>query len=313
MNKQDKVFVAGHRGLVGSAILRNLKAMGYQNLITRTRAELDLTDQAAVRRFFDEEKPDYVFLAAAKVGGIQANNIYRADFIYQNLAIQNNVIESSYRNGVRKLVFLGSSCIYPKMAPQPMKEEYLLTGPLEPTNEPYALAKIAGLKMCESFRRQYDFNAISVMPTNLYGPRDNFDLNNSHVIPALMRKAHEAKVNGDESMVAWGSGEPRREFLHVDDMASATIFAMQNYEEDQLINIGTGVDVTIRELVETVIDVVGFKGELIWDTSKPDGPPRKLLDVSRMRDLGWQASIPLKEGLLSTYQWFQENYLGQSE
>ena len=308
MQKTDSIFVAGHRGLVGSAISRKLRSQGYDRVITRSRQELDLTDQSAVRAFFAAEKPDFVFLAAAKVGGIQANNTYRADFIYENLAIQNNVIESAYRNGVKKLVFLGSSCIYPKMAPQPMKEEYLLTGPLEPTNEPYALAKIAGLKMCESFRRQYDFNAISVMPTNLYGPRDNFDLNNSHVIPALMRKAHEAKVNGDESMVAWGSGEPRREFLHVDDMASATIFAMQNYEEDQLINIGTGEDVTIRELVETVIDVVGFKGELIWDTSKPDGPPRKLLDVSRMRDLGWQASITLEDGLHTTYQWFLDNY-----
>lgn len=309
MNQSDKIYVAGHNGLVGSAIVRHLENAGYSNIVTRSRSELNLTEQADVRAFFETERPDYVFLAAARVGGIHANNTYRADFIFENLAIQTNVIDSAYRNGVKKLVFLGSSCIYPKMAEQPLKEEYLLTGPLEPTNEPYALAKIAGLKMCESYRRQHGFDAISVMPTNLYGPRDNFDLENSHVIPALIRKAHEAKVNGEASMTVWGTGKVKREFLYVDDMASATVFAMQNYSEDMTLNIGTGIDLTIRELVETVVEVVGFEGELVWDTSRPDGPPRKLLDVTRLNDLGWKPAVSLKEGLAKSYQWFLDNPL----
>jgi len=304
MKSNSKIFVAGHRGLVGSALVRKLKEQGYHNLLLRSRSELDLTDQAAVKSFFGEEKPEFVFLAAAKVGGIHANSTYPADFLHENLAIQTNVIDAAYRNGCEKLVFLGSSCIYPKLAPQPIKEEYLLTSALEPTNEAYALAKIAGLKMCAAYKQQHGFNAISVMPTNLYGPGDNYDLNTSHVIPALLRKAHEAKVSGAEKMVAWGTGKALREFLYVDDMAEATIFAMQHYEGLDTINVGTGKDLTIKELIETVADVVGFVGEIEWDTSKPDGTPRKVLDVSRMKDLGWQAKVSLKDGLVLAYDAF---------
>ncbi len=308
MDKASKIFVAGHRGLVGSAILRKLQAEGYTNLVTRTRAELDLRDQAAVNRFFAEERPEYVFLAAAKVGGILANSTYPADFIRDNLQIQTNVIDAAYRNGVKKLLFLGSSCIYPKYAPQPMKEEYLLTGPLEPTNEWYAVAKIAGIKMAQAYRRQYGFNAISLMPTNLYGPGDNFDLETSHVIPALIRKFHEAKVEGRPHVVVWGTGKPRREFLHVDDLADAALFLMNNYDGEEIINVGVGEDVSIRELAELIQDVVGFEGEIVFDTTKPDGTPRKLLDVSRLQALGWKAKIPLREGLASTYRWYVENF-----
>ena len=307
MDKASKIFVAGHRGLVGSAILRKLQAEGYTNLVTRTRAELDLRDQAAVNRFFEEERPEYVFLAAAKVGGILANSTYPADFIRDNLQIQTNVIDAAYRNGVKKLLFLGSSCIYPKYAPQPMKEEYLLTGPLEPTNEWYAVAKIAGIKMAQAYRRQYGFNAISLMPTNLYGPGDNFDLETSHVIPALIRKFHEAKVEGRPHVVVWGTGKPRREFLHVDDLAEAALFLMENYDDEEIVNVGVGEDVSIRELAELIQDVVGFEGEIVFDTTKPDGTPRKLLDVSRLQALGWRAKIPLREGLASTYRWYVEN------
>ncbi len=308
MDKASKIFVAGHRGLVGSAILRKLQAEGYVNLVTRTRAELDLRDQAAVNRFFAEERPEYAFLAAAKVGGILANSTYPADFIRDNLQIQTNVIDAAYRHGVKKLLFLGSSCIYPKYAPQPMKEEYLLTGPLEPTNEWYAVAKIAGIKMAQAYRRQYGFNAISLMPTNLYGPGDNFDLETSHVIPALIRKFHEAKVEGRPHVVVWGTGKPRREFLHVDDLADAALFLMKNYDSEEIINVGVGEDVSIRELAELIQDVVGFEGEIVFDTTKPDGTPRKLLDVSRLQALGWKARIPLREGLASTYRWYVENF-----
>ena len=307
MNKESKIFVAGHRGLVGSAILRKLQGEGYTNLVTRTRAELDLRDQAAVNRFFEEEHPEYVFLAAAKVGGILANSTYPADFIRDNLQIQTNVIDAAYRSGVKKLLFLGSSCIYPKFAPQPMKEEHLLTGPLEPTNEWYAVAKIAGIKMAQAYRRQYGFNAISLMPTNLYGPGDNFDLETSHVIPALIRKFHEAKVERKTHVVVWGTGKPRREFLHVDDLADAALFLMQNYDGEEIINVGVGEDVSIRELAELIRDVVGYEGEIVFDTTKPDGTPRKLLDVSRLHALGWRARISLREGLEQTYRWYLEN------
>jgi GDP-L-fucose synthase len=282
VDKGAKIYVAGHRGLVGSAILRRLQAEGYQNLVLRTRKELDLTDQRAVYRFFEEERPEYVFLAAAKVGGILANATYPADFIRENLLIQTNVIDAAYRYGVKKLLFLGSSCIYPKYAPQPMKEEYLLTGPLEPTNEAYAVAKIAGIKMVQAYRRQYGFNGISLMPTNLYGPGDNFDLETSHVIPALLRKFHEAKVSGRWEVVVWGTGTPRREFLHVDDLADAALFLMRHYEGEEIVNVGVGEDISIRELAELIAKVVGFRGEIVYDTSKPDGTPRKLLDVSRL-------------------------------
>lgn len=302
MERNARIFVAGHRGMVGSAIVRRLEALGYSNLICRTSAELDLRNQDAVARFFEEEKPEYVFLAAAKVGGIQANNIYRADFIYENLMIQNNVIHQAYRQKVRKLLFLGSSCIYPKMAPQPLKEEYLLTGLLEYTNEPYAIAKIAGIKMCESYRLQYGCDFISVMPTNLYGPNDNYDLGNSHVLPALLRKFHEAKAEGRPQVVVWGSGTPKREFLHADDLARACLFLMENYSEPGLINIGTGVDLSIRELAEMMARVTGFTGEIVWDSSKPDGTPRKLMDVSRIHSLGWHHEIELEEGIRSVYQ-----------
>jgi GDP-L-fucose synthase len=308
MHKGDKIFIAGHRGLVGSAILRKLELEGYSNILLRTRTELDLTNQAAVNRFFAEERPAYVFMAAARVGGILANNSRPAEFIHDNLAIQTNVIDAAYRNGVEKLLFLGSSCIYPKHAPQPMKEDYLLTGPLEPTNEWYAVAKIAGIKMCQAYRRQYGFNAISLMPTNLYGPGDNFDLESSHVLPALIRKFHEAKQTNAKEVVVWGTGEPRREFLHVDDLADASLFLMLNYESEEIINVGTGEDVTIRELADTIRIVTGFNGEIIYDRSKPDGTPRKLLDISRLYKYEWKAKISLREGIINTYQWYLKNF-----
>ena len=301
MELQAKIYVAGHRGMVGSAIIRLLEARGYNNIVTRTSAQLDLRNQAQVQAFFAEEKPDYVFLAAAKVGGIHANNVYRGQFIYENLMIQNNVIHEAHVHGVKKLMFLGSSCIYPKMAPQPLKEEYLLTGVLEPTNEPYAIAKIAGIKMCEAYCSQYGSDFISVMPTNLYGPNDNYDLNNSHVLPALLRKFHTAVVEGASTVTCWGSGSPMREFLHVDDLAEACLFLMENYSDGSLVNIGTGTDVTIKELAELMAEVTGFTGEIVWDSSKPDGTPRKLMDVSKLAGLGWTAKIPLKEGVESVY------------
>ena len=304
MNKNDKIYIAGHRGMVGSAIKRLLEKRGFENIVTRTRSELDLKNQQAVEDFFLAEKPDYVFLAAAKVGGIHANDTYPADFIRENLQIQTNIIDSAYRNGVKKLLFLGSTCIYPKMAPQPLKEEYLLTGPLEPTNEWYAIAKIAGLKMCAAYRRQYGFDAISVMPTNLYGPGDNFGLENSHVLPALMRRFHEAKINSDPEVVVWGTGTPRREFLHVDDMADAVLYLMENYSDEETVNIGVGDDIPIRDVAQMVKEVVGFEGELTFDSSKPDGTPRKWLDVSKLNNLGWSATIPLLKGLEDTYNWF---------
>lgn len=296
--------MAGHRGLVGSAILRRLKAEGYTNLLTRSRAELDLRDQSAVDRFFREERPEYVFLAAARVGGILANSTYPADFIRDNLAIQLNVIDAAFRYGVQKLLFFGSSCIYPKHAPQPLKEDYLLTGPLESTNEAYAVAKIAGTKMVQAYRRQYGFNAISLMPTNLYGPGDNFDLETAHVIPALLRKFHEAKENNLPQVVVWGTGTPRREFLHVDDLTDAALFLMKEYDDEPIINVGVGWDISIRELASLIRDVVGYEGEIVFDPSKPDGTPRKLLDVSRLHALGWQAKIPLRDGLAQTYRWY---------
>lgn len=302
MEKQAKIFVAGHRGMVGSAICRKLQKEGYYNVITRTSAALDLRNQQAVADFFAEEKPEYVFLAAAKVGGIVANNTYRADFLYENLAIQNNVIHQSYLNGVKKLMFLGSSCIYPKLAPQPLKESYLLTGTLEPTNEPYAIAKIAGIKMCDAYRDQYGCNFISVMPTNLYGYNDNYHPENSHVLPALIRKFDEAKNNGSKEVVVWGTGAPMREFLFADDLADACYFLMENYDEGNLINIGTGEDLTIKDLALAIKEVVGFEGELIFDTTKPDGTPRKLMDVSKLHNLGWKHQIELKEGLKLAYQ-----------
>jgi len=307
MNKSDKIYVAGHRGMVGSAIVRKLKAEGFTNLLVRTSAELDLRNQQAVNDFFATEKPDYVFMAAAKVGGIQANNIYRAEFIYENIMIQSNVIHSSWEQGVKKLMFLGSSCIYPKMAPQPLKEEYLLTGLLEPTNEPYAIAKITGIKMCDAYRAQYGCNFISVMPTNLYGPNDNYDLNNSHVLPALIRKFHEAKVNNEPSVVMWGTGSPRREFLHADDLADACFFLMQEYNDDGFVNIGTGEDVTIKELALMVKDIVGYQGEIKHDLSKPDGTPRKLMDVSKLHGLGWKDRIELRAGIEKVYQEFAKS------
>jgi len=307
LEKNSKIFVAGHRGLVGSAILRLLQERGYSNVITRTRTELDLTDQARVNEFFEKEKPEYVFLAAAKVGGIYANNTYPADFIYQNLQVQNNVIHNSYRHGVKKLCFLGSSCIYPKFSPQPMKEEYLLDGKLEPTNEPYAIAKIAGIKMSQSYNRQYGTNNISVMPTNLYGPNDNFDLQNSHVLPALIRKFVEAKENHSPSVTLWGTGKPRREFLYVDDMADACIYLMQNYDSGEIINIGTGEDVTILELAELIRTTVGYHGTLEFDSSQPNGTPRKLLDVSKLRSLGWTAKIDLRSGIRKTIDWYEHH------
>ncbi|MCL4078694.1 GDP-L-fucose synthase [Coriobacteriia bacterium Es71-Z0120] len=307
MDRSSRIYVAGHRGLVGGAILRRLQREGFERIIARTHAELDLTSQDAVRRFFDEERPEYVFLAAAKVGGILANATYPADFIRENLLIQTNVIDAAYRAGARKLLFLGSSCIYPKHAPQPMKEEHLLTGPLEPTNEAYAVAKIAGITMVKSYRRQYGFNGISLMPTNLYGPGDNFDLETSHVLPALIRKFHEAKVAGAPSVTIWGTGRPRREFLHVDDLADACLFLMQNYDDEEIVNVGVGEDVSIAELAALIARIVGYEGEIVYDTSKPDGTPRKLLDVSRLSALGWRARIGLEEGIASTYEWYLAN------
>ncbi|MFV7234921.1 GDP-L-fucose synthase [Flavobacterium sp. ZB4R12] len=301
MNKQDKIYIAGHRGMVGSAILRALQAEGYTNFLLRTSAELDLRNQQVVTDFFTKEKPDYVFLAAAKVGGIIANNTYRADFIYENLMIQNNVIHQAYVNNVKKLMFLGSSCIYPKMAPQPLKEDYLLTGLLEPTNEPYAIAKIAGIKMCDGYRDQYGCNFISVMPTNLYGPNDNYDLTTSHVLPAMLRKFIMAKRNGDASVTIWGTGSPKREFLHADDLAEACLFLMENYNEAGLVNIGIGEDISILDLARLVKEVVGFEGDIVTDTSKPDGTPRKLMDVSKLNGLGWKAKISLAEGIQKVY------------
>jgi len=296
-----KIYVAGHNGMVGSAIVRKLKSLGFTNFLLRSSKELDLRNQQAVLDFLATEKPDYVFLAAAKVGGIVANNTYRADFIYENIQIQNNVIHGSYLSGVKKLMFLGSSCIYPKLAPQPLREDYLLTGLLEPTNEPYAIAKIAGIKMCEAYKEQYGCNFISVMPTNLYGPNDNYDLQNSHVLPAMIRKFHEAKLNGSEEVELWGTGSPMREFLHADDLAEACVFLMENYNDSTLVNIGTGVDVTIKELAETIREEVGFEGNIKWNTDKPDGTPRKLMDVSKLHDLGWKHTIELKEGIRLVY------------
>ena len=304
MKKSSKIYVAGHRGLVGSAIVRNLKSNGFNNIITRTHSELDLTNQANVRKFFEEERPEYVFLAAAKVGGIHANNTYPADFIYDNLMIQNNVIKAAHDFNVTKLLFLGSTCIYPKMAQQPIMEEYLLTGALEETNEAYAVAKIAGLEMCKFFKRQYGDNFISCMPTNLYGPNDNFDLKNSHVLPALIKKFHEAKVNGNRVVEIWGTGTPLREFIYVDDMAAACVFLMENYDGEQHINIGTGEEVSIRQLAEIVKEVVGFEGELVFNTDMPDGTPRKITTVDKLHELGFYHKVTLNDGIRLTYEWF---------
>jgi GDP-L-fucose synthase len=305
MNKDALIYIAGHNGMVGSAILRKLQSEGYSNFVLRSSKELDLRDSHAVADFFENHKPEYVFLAAAKVGGIHANNIYRAEFLYDNLMIQNNVIHQSYLNNVKKLLFLGSSCIYPKLADQPLKEEYLLSGYLESTNEPYAIAKITGIKMIENYSRQYGCNYTSVMPTNLYGPNDNYDLQNSHVLPALIRKFHEAKENGADSVVVWGTGTPLREFLHVDDLAEACYFVMQSYNDSQFLNIGSGTEISIKDLALTIKDVVGFEGELVFDTSKPDGTPRKLMDSSRINNLGWQSKIGLKEGIAREYKNYQ--------
>jgi GDP-L-fucose synthase len=308
MNKHSKIYIAGHRGMVGSAIMRNLQARGFENIITRTSSVLDLRTQEGVNEFFEVERPEYVFLAAAKVGGIHANNIFRGQFLYENLMIQSNVIHSAYATGVKKLLFLGSSCIYPKNAPQPLKEEYLLAGPLEPTNEPYAIAKIAGIKMCDAYRAQYGCNFISVMPTNLYGPNDNYDLQHAHVLPTFIRKFHEAKVNGDSQVMIWGSGTPRREFLHADDLADACVYLMEHYDQEGLVNIGTGIDLTITELAMLVSDIVGFEGELVYDATKPDGTPRKLMDVSKLNNLGWSHKISLREGLERVYAAYKSNH-----
>ena len=307
MDKTDKIFVAGHRGMVGSALVRRLEAEAFSNLLTRERAQLDLADESAVAKFFAEERPAIVIVAAAKVGGIKANNDYPVEFLVENLRIQNNVIRAAHENGVRKLLFLGSSCIYPKFAPQPIQESALLTGPLEPTNEAYAIAKIAGIKLCQAYAREYGANFISAMPTNLYGPNDNFDLETSHVLAALLRKAHEAKTRGDQRLIVWGTGKPRREFLHVDDLASACLLLLENYDSPEIINVGCGEDISIRELAELICDVVGFDGELAWDTTKPDGTPRKLLDVSKIRALGWKPAVPLRDGIVRTYDWFRAN------
>lgn len=305
MQKGAKLYVAGHGGMVGSAIVRRLKAGGYQNILTRTRAELDLTCQDAVRKFLDQEKPEYLFLAAAKVGGIHSNNTERAEFIYENLIIESNLIHGAWKSGATRLLFLGSSCIYPRDCPQPIREDYLLSGPLEQTNEPYAVAKIAGIKLCENYNRQYGTSFVSVMPTNLYGPNDNYDLDRSHVLPALIRKAHEAKLRGDRSLVVWGSGSPRREFLYVDDLADACVFLMERAQvKNGPLNVGTGVDLTIRELAELVMEVVGFRGEIMFDASRPDGTPRKLLEVGKMRALGWEAKTSLRDGVARAYSDF---------
>ncbi|WPV00235.1 GDP-L-fucose synthase [Mucilaginibacter sp. cycad4] len=309
MDKNAKIYIAGHRGMVGSAIYRKLQSEGFTNIITRTSAQLDLRNQQMVTDFFAEEKPDYVFLAAAKVGGIIANNTYRADFLYENLAIQNNIIHNSYLNGVKKLMFLGSSCIYPKMAPQPLKEEYLLTGLLEPTNEPYAIAKIAGIKMCDAYRDQYGCNYISVMPTNLYGLNDNYHAQNSHVLPALIRKFHEAKESNAAEVNIWGTGSPKREFLFADDLAEACYYLMQNYNEPGLVNVGTGEDMSIKDLALLIKDIVGFEGELTFDTTKPDGTPRKLMDVSKLHSFGWHHHTTLKDGITAAYH----DFLDQSK
>ncbi len=309
MDKAARIFVAGHRGMVGSALVRRLAAAGYTNILTRNHAELDLLDQCATRAFLGKEKPDFIFIAAAKVGGIQANNTLRADFIYQNLMIEANLIHGAFQAGIQRLCFLGSSCIYPRDCPQPIKEEYLLTGPLEPTNEPYAIAKIAGIKLCESYNRQYGTTYFSVMPTNLYGPNDNYDLANSHVLPALIRKAHEAKQRGDTELVVWGSGKPRREFLYVDDLADACVFLMERGVVEGIFNVGTGEDVTIQELAEAVMSIVGFLGRIEFDTTKPDGTPRKRLDVGRLFEFGWQAHTHLREGIRSAYHDLLVRYL----
>jgi GDP-L-fucose synthase len=302
MEKKSKIYIAGHRGLVGSAILRKLEKEGFENLLLRSSSEVDLRDQQAVKDFFEKEKPEYVFLAAAKVGGINANNIYPADFIYDNLCIQNNVIHQSYRNGIKKLLFLGSSCIYPKNAPQPIKEEYLLSGYLEPTNDAYAIAKIAGIKLCQSYHKQYGCNFISAMPTNLYGPGDNYDLKNSHVLPALLRKFHEAKMNDEPTVTVWGTGKPRREFLHADDLASACYFLMENYNDPDIINIGVGKDISIGEMALLIKKITGFEGDIVFDTSMPDGTFQKLLDVNKLNNLGWHAGTGFEEGLRKTYE-----------
>jgi GDP-L-fucose synthase len=307
LSQATRIYVAGHRGLVGSAVQRILTSNGYRNLVLQTHLELDLTNQAAVRAFFETERPEVVIMAAARVGGIHANNSRPALFIRDNLSMQDNVIDASYRSGVAKFVFLGSSCLYPKFAPQPIKEDYLLTGPLESTNEWYAIAKIAGVKMCQAYRREYGFNAISLMPTNLYGPGDNFDLLNSHVLPALIRRFHEAKARGDESVTVWGTGTPRREFLHVDDLADAVLYLLQRYDGEPMVNIGWGEDLTIRELAEVVLSAVGYTGRVDFDSTKPDGTPRKLLDVTRLTALGWRPRIPLKSGIEQTYAWFKEH------
>jgi len=308
LKKSDKIFIAGHRGMVGSAFARRLKAEHFTNLLTRDRSQIDLRDEAAVAEFFAEESPDVVILAAAKVGGIKANNDYPVEFLLENLRIQNNVIRTAYQTGVRKLLLLGSSCIYPRLAPQPIPESALLTGPLEPTNEAYAVAKIAGVKLCQAYAREYGANFISVMPTNLYGPNDNFDLETSHALAALLRKAHEAKKRNEKKLVVWGTGKPRREFLHADDLAAAGLWLLEKYDSPEIINIGCGEDVTIRELAELICDVVGFDGELVWDETKPDGTPRKLLDVTRIQALGWQPTIPLRNGIAQTYEWFLANW-----
>jgi GDP-L-fucose synthase len=305
MEKDDSIFIAGHRGLVGSAILRKLSGEGFSRLLTRTRAELDLTNRSAVEEFFGNERPAIVVVAAAKVGGIKANSDRPVEFLIENLQIQNNLICAAHASGVRKLLFLGSSCIYPKLAPQPIPESALLGGPLEPTNEAYAIAKIAGIKLCQAYDREYGANFICAMPTNLYGPNDNFDLETSHVLAALLRKAHEAKISGARELVVWGSGTPRREFLHVDDLAAACLFLLQTYDNPEIINVGTGTDLTVRELAEMICDVVGFEGELTWDASKPDGTPRKLLDITKIKSLGWKPTIPLREGIEHSYDWFR--------
>jgi GDP-L-fucose synthase len=307
LTHDSRIYIAGHRGLVGSAVVRSLKSHGFANLIVRSHKELDLTEQSAVRKFFEDAKPQAVIMAAARVGGIYANNSHPAGFLRDNLLIQDNVIDAAYRFGVEKLVFLGSSCIYPKLAPQPIKEDSLLTGPLEPTNEWYAIAKIAGIKMCQAYRREYGFNAISLMPTNLYGPGDNFDLQNSHVLPALIRKFHEAKRRNDKTVEIWGTGTPRREFLHVDDLADAVLYFLQNYNDEPIVNVGWGEDLTIRELADTVMSAIGYSGALTFDHSKPDGTPRKLLDVSRLHSLGWRPRISLRTGIEGTYAWFKDH------